>query len=328
MTTDVRFATRLNSFASCARAFWPDLKGKPDTYQMIERAATVKGLTDVDLNYPQHIKNDVPKLKSFIADHGLNVNGMAMRFNTIPEFQLGAFTHPEARVRREAVELTKRGLDCGREFGTKLMTIWLAQDGFDYCFQADYDKMWDDMISCFRQICEHAPDCDISIEYKPNEPRAYSILPNAASTLLAIEDIGCPNMGITLDFCHVLFAGEIPAFAASLAAKRTRLLGLHLNDGWGKRDDGLMVASVNVRATLELIYKLRKENFGGAYYFDTFPDASGMDPVKEAEVNIRTVKRLIKMADSLKGNKALEEALANQDSPLSQAILDEVLFKD
>ncbi|MBO8416370.1 MAG: TIM barrel protein [Proteobacteria bacterium] len=323
---NIRFATRLNSFASCAHSFWPELKGKPNTYQMIERAATVKGLTDVDLNYPQHIHNDVKELKSFIADKGLHVNGMAMRFNTIPEFQLGAFTHPEERVRREAVELTKRGIDCGREFGTRLMTIWLGQDGFDYCFQADYERMWNNMVECFREVGEYAPDCSISIEYKPNEPRAYSILPNATATLLAIHDIGLKNIGVTLDFCHVLFAGEIPAFAAALVSQRTKIMGLHLNDGWCKRDDGLMVGSVNLRATLELIYKLRKEHFDGAYYFDTFPDASGMDPVKEAEVNIQTVLRLIELADKLAAMPELDEAIARQDSPASQRIVNDLIF--
>lgn len=322
----IRFATRLNSFASKAHAYWPDLKGKPSVYQMIERASTVKGLTDLDLNYPQHIHNDVSELKTYIADHGLHVNGMAMRYNTLPEFQLGAFTHPEARVRKEAVELTKRGIDCGREFGAHLMTIWLGQDGFDYCFQADYQRMWDNLIECFQQVAAHDPECQISIEYKPNEPRSFSVLPNATTTLLAIEDIGAPNMGMTLDFAHVLFAGEMPAFAAALASKRTQILGLHLNDGWGKRDDGLMVGAVNIRATLELIYTLRKNNFQGAYYFDTFPDASGVDPVKEAEVNIQTVLKMIKLADQLMANPTLQQALDTQDSPLSQQVLNEVLW--
>ncbi len=324
--SQIRFATRLNSFASKAHSFWPDLKGKPSVRQMIDRAASVKGLTDLDLNYPQHIHDDVKELDSYIRDKGLHVNGMAMRYNTLPEFQLGAFTHPDARVRQAAVDLTKRGIDCGREFGTRLMTIWLGQDGFDYCFQADYDRMWDNMIACFKEVAAHDPECNISIEYKPNEPRGYSILPDAATTLLAISDIGAKNMGVTLDFAHVLFAGEIPAFAASLVSRRTRILGLHLNDGWGKRDDGLMVASVNIRATLELIWKLRREHFDGAYYFDTFPDASGMDPVAEAEVNIRTVNRLVEMADTLSDDKELERAIANQDSPLSQQIVNDILF--
>ena len=184
----------------------------------------------------------------------------------------------------------------------------------------------EELSDVWELINEYAPDCNISIEYKPNEPRSYSILPNAATTLLAINDIGMKNMGVTLDFAHVLFAGEIPAFAASLVSKRTRILGLHLNDGWGKRDDGLMVASVNLRATLELIWKLRKENFDGAYYFDTFPDASGMDPVKEAEVNIITVNKLVEIADKLSSNKELEQAINDQNSPLSQQIVNEMLL--
>ena len=325
---EIKFATRLNSFASNTHTFWPDLKGKPSVRQMIERAATVKGLTDLDLNYPQHIKEDVKDFKKMIEDQGLRVNGMAMRYNTFPEFQLGAFTHPEARIRKEAIELTKRGIDCGREFGTDLMTIWLGQDGFDYSFQADYEKMWDDLIHAFREVAEYAPDCNISIEYKPNEPRSFSILPNVSTTLLAISDISAPNIGMTLDFAHVLYADEMPAFAASMINRRTKIMGLHLNDGYGKRDDGLMVASVNYRATLELIWKLRREGFNGAYYFDTFPDAVGLDPVRECEVNIETVKALVRIADKLNEIKELDEAIAKQDAVTGQQIINNILLAD
>ena len=55
-----RFATRLNSFGSAPQLFWPDLAGKPTMMQMVERAATVKGLTDVDLNFPDHVA-EAPK---------------------------------------------------------------------------------------------------------------------------------------------------------------------------------------------------------------------------------------------------------------------------
>ncbi|AAU36809.1 MULTISPECIES: sugar phosphate isomerase/epimerase family protein [Basfia] len=322
----LRFATRLNSFASKAHSYWPSIKGKPTIRQMIERASKVKGLTDVDLNYPQHL-NEAPKeLGKFITDCGLNVNGMAMRYSTNPEFQLGAFTHPDEKVRREAIELTKRGIDCGRELGTNLMTIWLGQDGFDYSFQADYNKIWDDLIYAFREVAEYAPDCDISIEYKPNEPRSFSILPDVSTTLLAISDIGAKNIGVTLDFAHVLYADEMPAFAAAMIARRTKIMGLHLNDGYHKRDDGLMVASANPKATLELIWQLRKAGFDGAYYFDTFPDASGLDPVHECEVNIQTVNQLVKIADQLNSVDQLNVAIANQDAVSSQGIINQFLL--
>ena len=57
------------------------------------------------------------------------------------------------------------------------MTIWLGQDGFDYNFQVDYAQVWDLEIDGIREVAAHDPDCLISIEYKPNEPRAYSLLP-------------------------------------------------------------------------------------------------------------------------------------------------------
>jgi L-rhamnose isomerase len=324
--TQLKFATRLNSFASGAHLYWKDLNGsKPTVMQMIERASTVDGLTHLDLNYPQHITTDIQTMRHKIEEVGLAVNGMQMRWDA-PEFKIGAFTNPDPKIRRKAIELTKRGIDAGREFGTNLMTLWMGQDGFDYCFQADYKKIWEDAVSAVKEIAEYAPDCNISIEYKPNEPRAYAIFPNVTTCLLAVEEAGCSNLGITLDFAHVLFANEIPAYAAAMVARRSKLLGLDVNDGWGKRDDGLMVASVNTRATLEFLWQMKKDGYQGAYYFDTFPDASGLDPVREAEINIATVKRLLGLCDQLDGNNELALAIQNQDAVASQKIVNDILF--
>ncbi|AFE57191.1 xylose isomerase domain-containing protein TIM barrel [Rahnella aquatilis HX2] len=293
--------------------------------QMIERAATVKGLTHLDLNYPQHMTGDITLMRQKIEEVGLAVNGMQMRWDA-PEFKIGAFTHPDPKIRRQAIELTKRGIDAGREFGASIMTLWMGQDGFDYCFQADYKKIWEDAVSAVREVAEYAPDIDVSIEYKPNEPRAYSIFPNATTCLLAVEEAGCKNLGITLDFAHVLFANEVPAFAAAMVARRSRLLGLDLNDGWGKRDDGLMVGSVNPRATLEFLLQMKRDGYKGAYYFDTFPDASGLDPVREAETNIATVIRLLKLCEKLENNPALNEAISRQDAVATQQIVNDVML--
>ncbi len=324
--SELKFATRLNSFASGAHLYWKDLKGKPTVLQMIERAATAKGLTHLDLNYPQHITSaDIKTMRQKIEDVGLAVNGMQMRWDA-PEFKIGAFTNPDPVIRRKAIELTKQGIDAGREFGSKLMTLWMGQDGFDYCFQADYKKIWEDAVSAVREIAEYAPDVDISIEYKPNEPRAFSIFPNVTTCLLALDEAGCDNLGITLDFAHVLYANEIPAYAAAMVARRSRLLGLDCNDGWGKRDDGLMVASVNPRATLEFLWQMQRDGYQGAYYFDTFPDASGLDPVREAETNIATVKRLLKLCEKLNDNNELLAAIGRQDAVASQQIINDIML--
>lgn len=321
-----RFATRLNSFGSAPHLFWPDLSGKPTFMQMAERAATASGLTDVDLNFPDHVTDDAKAVGRRINDLGLSVNGLAMRYYTNPAFKLGAFTNPDKSVRREAIDMTKRGVDAARAMGADLMTLWLGQDGFDYNFQLDYAQAWDLEIDGIREVAEHDPACQISIEYKPDEPRAHALLRDCATTLLAIQDVGAPNLGVTLDFAHALYAGEQPAYAAHLIHRRSRLLGVHLNDGYAKRDDGLMVGAVHLRSTLELLRQIRRDGYQGALYFDTFPDASGLDPVAECETNIETVQRLLAVADRLDADNRLGEAQSRQDGVASQSIVNAALI--
>jgi sugar phosphate isomerase/epimerase len=315
-----RFATRINSFASNAQDYWPDLNGKPSLAQMVARAATVEGLSELDLNYPDHVGKDAQAVANLVRDTGLSVSGLAMRYYTNPAFKRGAFTNADPMVRREAIDLTKRGIDAAREMGAPMMTLWLGQDGYDYAFQCDYTALWEAEIAGIAEVCAHDPDCMISIEYKPNEPRAYSLLNDASTTLLAIAEVGAANLGVTIDFAHSLYADEQPAFAAALIARKSKLLGLHLNDGYAKRDDGLMVASVHEFATLELLREVHRAGFDGAIYFDTFPDASGLDPVAECAANIRTVRRLLAAVDTMAGDNSLADAQSRQDPVAAQNI--------
>lgn len=322
-----RFATRINSFASGASDHWPGLTGKPTLIQMVQRAATVDGLTELDLNYPDHVGGDPATAARAVRDAGLSISGLAMRYYTNPAYKRGAFTNPDPAVRREAIDLTKRGIDAARAMGAPMMTLWLGQDGWDYAFQCDYPALWDAEVAGIAEVAAHDPDCLISIEYKPNEPRSYSVLPDAATTLLAIAEVGLPNLGVTIDFAHALYADEQPAFAAAMVLRRSRLLGLHLNDGYAKRDDGLMVGAVHEQATLELLREVHRGGFDGAIYFDTFPDASGLDPVAECAANIRTVRRMLGAVASMQGDNRLADAQARQDPVAAQEIARKALAR-
>ncbi|WP_148301020.1 sugar phosphate isomerase/epimerase family protein [Asaia platycodi] len=322
------FATRLNSFASNPDAFWSDLKGKPTPLQMAQRAATVEGLTVLDLNYPDHfIDHDPVELARAIRDAGLDISGVAMRYYSVPQFRLGAFTNPDASVRRQAIDLTKKGVDAASQCDAPHLTLWMGQDGFDYAFQMDYARAWEAEIEAIREVALHNPDVMISIEYKPNEPRSYALMPDAATTLLAIHDVGLPNLGVTLDFAHVLYADEQPAFAAALIARHSKLLGIHLNDGYSKRDDGLMVGAVHTVQTIELLRQIKKDGYSGALYFDTFPDVTGLDPVAECEANIRTVRHMIDVVDRLDARNGLVDAIDRQDAVSSNRILQETMLQ-
>ena len=312
-----RYAARLNAFK---------VKGG-SVADMIAAAGRVGGLTSADLNYPDHFAaHDPATLTGLLADQGLVLNGLAMRYYTEEGFKLGAFTHPDRQVRRAAIDLTKRGIDACAAMGGGQMTLWMGQDAFDYSFQVDYARMWDDTIAAMAEVADHNPKIDISVEYKPNEPRAHVLMPDMATTLLALAEIGRPNTGVTLDFAHMLYAGEMPAKSAMLAARSSRILGLHLNDGYGKRDDGLIAGSVHPVQTVELLVALQRIGYAGTIYFDTFPDHSGIDPVAESRANLRLTDRLIAIAARLAADPALAAAQARQDAAAATALVAAALF--
>jgi len=312
-----RYAARLNAFKSRGGgvADW------------IAAAGQVRGLDAADLNYPDHFAaHDPADLSRRLGDAGLALNGLAMRYYTDPGFRLGAFTHPDAAIRRAAIDLTKRGIDAGAEMGGRLMTLWMGQDGFDYAFQMEYAQAWDHTIAAIQEVCDHDPSVDIALEYKPNEPRAYALMPDVGTTLLACREADRANLGVTLDFAHVLYADEMPAHSAALIARHSKLLGLHLNDGYGKRDDGLMVGTVHPVQTVELLVEMLRQGHDGVIYFDTFPDMGGLDPASEAQTNILLTERLRAVAATLVNDPALAEAVARQDAALSQRIVAAALY--
>jgi len=312
-----RYAARLNAFKQ---------KGG-SVADMIAAAGRVGGLDAADLNFPDHFERHTPaELGRLLADQGMALNGLAMRYYTEAGFKLGAFTHPDRAVRQAAIDLTKRGIDACAEMGGRLMTLWMGQDGYDYSFQIDYARAWDDTIAAMAEVADHNRSVDIAIEYKPDEPRAFALMPDMATTLLALRDINRGNTGVTLDFAHVLYAGEMPAYAAALAARHSRILGVHLNDGYGKRDDGLMAGTVHPVQTVELFVALERAGYDGVIYFDTFPDLGGMDPVAEARANIRLTDRLRAIAQGLAQSEALAAAIARQDAAASSGLVAQALY--
>jgi xylose isomerase len=315
-----RYAARLNAF----KALTPT---GGTIFDLIDCAAQADGLDAADLNYPDHFGGTTPaELAQKLADTGMALNGLAMRYYTDPGFKLGAFTHPDPTIRRRAIDETRRGIDAGLEMGGRLMTLWMGQDGFDYAFQMDYARAWDDTVAAIAEVCDHSPEVAVAIEYKPNEPRAFALMPDIGTTLLACREVGRANLGVTLDFAHVLYANEMPAHSAALVARHSRLLGLHLNDGYGKRDDGLMAGSVHPIQTVELLVETIRQGYDGVIYFDTFPDHGGLDPVAELQTNIALVERLRRVAEGLVDDPDLAAAIARQEAAASTRIVAAALF--
>lgn len=308
-----RFATRLNSFRGQGES----------TLDLLRAVAGVPGLTALELNYPQHFRGTTGEaLSQALAESGLALTALSLRFEG-PDFADGAFTSPLPEIREEAVRLAQDAVEMAARLGAPHVSLWMADDGFDYPFQVDYDRLWADEIDGFRRVAEHDPAIRVSVEYKPLDPRRTALVRGMGEALLAVRDVGLPNFGVQFDFCHSLMAGEQPSMAASLALREGRLFGVHLNDGYGKADDGLLVGSVHPWQTLELLATLRKHDYHGTIYFDTFPVRE--DPAAESAANVARVRRLEAMLDRLDMDR-LADLQSRHDALGLQALLDDAAF--
>ena len=181
--------------------------------------------------------------------------------------------------------------------GGDTVTIWLGFDGFDYSFQIDYTRVWNQLVNAYRTVCDYAPDLKISIEYKPYEERSYAFIDSMGIAGMMLAEVDRPNLGVTLDYCHMLMKHENPAMACDIFGGRDKLFGVHLNDGYGVMDDGLMIGTASPMKTLEFIYYLKKHGYDSAIYFDTFPTIE--DAEEECAQNIAMIGMLDRALDAV-----------------------------
>lgn len=297
----MKLATRLNSIL-------PTVDG--DITAAIKQVSEVDGITCVDLNYPEHFSNySVSEVKNVLQAANLEVNGLALRFRK--QFINGELGNNDEAISKEAFELCKEAADACRELGGKVITLWLGFDGFDYPFQVDYQKAWGQVKNYITELADYAPDLQISIEYKPYQERSYALIDSIGLTLLMVSEVNRENVGVTVDYCHMLMKRENPAYGLSLAAEKGKLYGVHINDGYGTHDDGLMVGTVSFMQTLEFIYYLKKFQYDGAIYFDTFPIRE--EPLAEIKQNVKAINKINSLVDQL-GLDRIQEVINRNDA--------------
>lgn len=306
----MQFAARINSF----------IRKYILVEKVIQALSRIDGITDVELNLPEHLDGQNPMaIADKIKDAGLNFSGAAMRFRH--NFEEGEFGN--RKNRQAALDLVKRTIDTVAEMGGSTMTIWLEFDGYDHSFQIDYIRYWDNIITAFQETADYNKDMKISIEFKPWTPRSFSIMPNTGTTLHALDCIDRDNVGMTLDYCHSLMAGENPAMSLALASMKGKLFGIHLNDGHGFADNGHVFGSVSVIRSLEFMYYLKQQKYYGLIYFDTFPIY--VDPDTETALNIQSFKAYEQKLKNIGQEKILTELKSDNILTGQRFVMDNIL---
>ncbi len=300
-----------------------DAYGPPvSTLQAIDRASKVAGLQFLDINYPFAGDATVDEVAAALERTSMRAIAITPHIYT-RRFQNGSFSNPDSQIRREAIELFKRGTEIAHRLGAGYTKFWPGQDGYDYPFQADHAELWDLELTGVRSVVEADPSMQYAIEYKLKEPRGHMIFSTAARTLLGIDEIGAQNLGVVLDFGHSLFAKETPADVLQLIHRRGRLVSVELNDNLREWDDDMTVGSVHPIESLEFLWTLRTIGWDRPVLLDQFPFRE--DPVAAAATSIRTIEGMEALLDRI-DPEALKSAQARQDALAAQTlVLDQLL---
>jgi xylose isomerase len=280
---------------------------------MLDLAATVPGLEGVELVGNWHINDEnMADVKKAVKDRGLEICMLTPDLWTQAKWGRGSLAAPDEKTRKEAVAEVKKVMDWAAEAGCKYVDVWPGQDGYDYYFQADYEKQWDRMVAGLQECADHRSDVDVLIEYKVKEPRTHIIIGTVGKSLLLLDEVKRKNTGVLLDLGHASEGLENPAESVALLHRHGKSLSyMHFNDNWHLWDDDMMVGSVHTIELLEVAYWLKKTGYSGWLTLDIFPYRE--DGVKAASESIAWIKGMLELVDSI-GMDTIDAVIASADA--------------
>jgi xylose isomerase len=271
--------------------------------EMVEMASRIKGCSGLEVVYPQNFTDPV-RVKSLLDQYGLSVSTVNLNIKSDDIFRYGSFSSPDANVRRQSVEMLKISMDAAAVLGCNMVTTAPLSDGFDYPFELDYIRAFEDAAEAIREAAAHRRDVKVSLEYKLSEPRVHCLLSNAGKTALFCEKTGAPNVGVTLDTGHAFQCLESPADSLAFLHSAGKLYYIHINDNYRNWDWDLVPATVNLWEFVEFAVYMARVGYDGWITADVFPQRH--DPIKIMEKTFEWMDFVFELASRI-DEKTLRE---------------------
>jgi L-rhamnose isomerase/sugar isomerase len=218
-----------------------------DAYEKVEDVATVHRFTGcapiVSLHIPWDAVDDYSALAAHAAGQGLRIG--AINSNTFQEdaYRLGSLAHPQASVRRRALDHLAECCDIVSSTGSGSLKVWLG-DGTNYPGQDSFRARLLRLENALAEIYAALPEsARLLVEYKLYEPAFYSTdIPDWGAALRLCQRTGDRAL-VVVDLGHHAHSVNIEQIVATLLAEG-RLGAFDLNDRkYG--DDDLIAGSIN-----------------------------------------------------------------------------------
>jgi xylose isomerase len=294
--TNPRISTHLAPFSPgidrfVSQGYHPEM----DIETRLRQAASIRGLNGVELNFRSSLsENNAGTIKDLLDDLGLNCANVSMNVWGNACWKDGALSNADHKIRHDAIDVIIAGMTTAKMIGSSLVSIWPGQDGFDYPFAMDYQKQMERFVEGLVICADAVPDIRICIEYKPREPRCFSLVDSASRCMWMLSKVDRPNIGVLLDVGHALFAHENAAQTAVLLHKEKYLDLIHFNDNYGDWDWDMVPGTIRFWEMLELIFWLQEIKYSGFYSIDIVsPRSQALDAV---QLSVDNIQRMFQMA--------------------------------
>lgn len=235
-----------------------------DAFEKVEDAARVArfagSVRSIAVHIPWDAVTDYAALSAYARDHGIRLGGINANTFQDPIYRLGSLCHPNAAVRRAAVD---HMIDCCaimRATGSNDLKIWLG-DGTNYPGQDDFRARRHRLIETLREVYNALPSGGrLLLEYKLYEPSLYHTdVQDWGTALTVCEKLG-DRAAVVVDLGHHAQAVNIEHIVATLLDE-ARLGGFDLNDRkYG--DDDLMVGSIDPYQLFRIFHEIVKASRG------------------------------------------------------------------
>ncbi len=222
--------------------------GAPRTpFEKFAGAAEVHRLTGICSSVAIHIPwdrvDDFGELRDYAASVGLTIGAVNPNLFQDEAYRLGSLCHPDAAVRRRAMDHLLECNAIAREVGSQVLSLWLA-DGTNYAGQDSFIERRHRLIDALREPVADLRDGQrLLIEYKFFEPAFYHTdLADWGMALTLCQRLG-PKAEVLVDLGHHAQGVNVEHLVA-LLLDEGRLGGFHFNNR-KYADDDLIVGSVN-----------------------------------------------------------------------------------
>jgi xylose isomerase len=260
----------------------------------------IEGYDGVELVYPYEV-DDPKATRAALDKHGLNFAAVNVNVKAEPEFRNGGLTSHDKSVREKAVHFIKEAKDFAAAAGADKVTCCPLGDGYEFAFQYDYAQTWKYFVKAFGEAGSHKPEIPLFIEYKPSETRGRCFVDSAAKSLCLLNDIKCPDIGVTLDFGHSMYGDENPAEALVMLAESPYRYYIHVNDNDGKWDWDYFCGTKHFLEYVEFLFYLKKYGYSDYLTSDTSP--TRWDIKGTFEANSRLTNKIWALLDHIDGSE-------------------------